>query len=236
IVIIIKQNTSCFMRILDSLAECIELGKSDRDFPYPEHLKGREGASELTLAALKMGISPDDILKKALMIGMKRIGEQFAEGKVFIPNLLISAKAMYASMEHLKPYFDSGEAVHRGTFVIGTVAGDLHDIGKNLVKMVMEGDGWKVIDLGTNVSSDRFLESVQENNASVLGLSALLTTTMQNMSEVVNRVKGFNEGIKIFIGGAPVTKKYAVEIGADDYFPDPHSLASAFNEKRYENK
>jgi methanogenic corrinoid protein MtbC1 len=217
------------MEILEKLSECIEYGKSNKEFKHPPHLVGSDGASELTAIALSQGISPDDILKKGLMTGMNRIGEKFSTGKAFIPNLLISAKAMYAAMEHLKPFFESGEAKHKGTMLIGTVAGDLHDIGKNIVKMVMEGDGWKVIDLGVNVKTELFLENLNKTENCIVGLSALLTTTMLNMEETVREIKKFNESIKVFVGGAPLSEEFALKIGADKYFADPHSLTKYFN-------
>ncbi len=217
------------MELLDKLAECIELGKTDKNFPHPPHLTGKDGARELTNQALEEGVHPGDILKKSLMVGMNRIGEKFAEGKAFIPNLLISAKAMYAAMEYLKPYFDTGEVQHKGKMVIGTVAGDMHDIGKNIVKMVLEGDGWKVIDLGTNVSAEKFLEAVDENKSKVVGLSALLTTTMMNMEAIIKTIKSHDKSVKIFVGGAPLSSEYADKIGSDGYFPDPHGFQKYLN-------
>jgi len=215
--------------ILSKLADCIEKGKADINSSYPPEMKGEDGASELTEKALKMNISPNDILTKSLMVGMNKIGEQFSQGKAFIPNLLISAKAMNASMAHLKPFFDKGEVVHKGTLVIGTVTGDLHDIGKNLVKMVMEGDGWKVVDLGTDVSAEKFSTAVDENPECVVGLSALLTTTMLNMEDVVKSVKEKNKNTRVFVGGAPLSQEFSDKIGADGYFPDPHGLAAYLN-------
>ncbi len=217
------------MEILQQLSICIENGKADKNFPHPEDMKGMDGASELTLQALEQGITPNEILQKGLMTGMERIGEKFSQGKAFIPNLLISAKAMYAAMDHLKPYFEKGEAEHRGTMVIGTVSGDLHDIGKNLVKMVMEGNGWKVIDLGTNVNAEKFLEAISSNKGCIVGMSALLTTTMMNMEKTVKAIREASGGTKVYIGGAPVSEAFADKIGADKYFPDPHSLVKYLN-------
>lgn len=212
------------MEILEQIAICVENGKADKNFPHPDNMRGKDGASELTVIALENGISANEILKNGLMPGMERIGEKFSQGKAFIPNLLIAAKAMYASMEHLKPYFDSGEASHRGTMVIGTVAGDLHDIGKNLVKMVMEGNGWKVVDLGTNVTPERFIETIDQHKDCIVGMSALLTTTMLNMEKTIAAIREVEAGTRIFVGGAPLSESFAEEIGADKYFPDPHSM------------
>jgi methanogenic corrinoid protein MtbC1 len=152
---------------------------------------------------------------------MGRVGQKFSENKVFVPDLLMAAKAMSAGMAHLKPFFESGQAHHKGTFVIGTVQGDLHDIGKNLVGMVIEGGGWKVVDLGVDVSAEKFLKAVQDNPGAVVGLSALLTTTMINMEKTVKLVKEKVPGTKVIVGGAPLTAEFAKKIGADSYSPDP---------------
>ncbi len=188
-------------------------------------MKGREGASEITNRLLRAGVPVNDILQKALVAGMNRIGEKFGQGIAFIPELLIAAKAMKASMEHLKPYFESGEAEHKGTVIMGTVVGDLHDIGKNIVCMVLEGDGWNVIDLGSNVPAERFVDALKDNPGSTVGMSALLTTTMMNMESSVGKIKEEVPGAKIFIGGAPLSKEFNDKIDGDGYFPDPHSLA-----------
>jgi 5-methyltetrahydrofolate--homocysteine methyltransferase len=163
------------------------------------------------------------------MVAMNSIGEKFAQGKAFIPNLLIAAKAMNASMEHLKPFFESGEVKHRGTMVIGTVSGDLHDIGKNLVKMVMKGDGWNVVDLGVDVPPEKFTNAVVQNPGCIVGLSALLTTTMLNMEGTVNSIREQSADTKIFIGGAPVSQQFCDKIGADGYYSDPHGLVQHFH-------
>lgn len=214
--------------LLKKIAEYVEIGKAEKNSLYPPELKGENGASELTKEALDNGIDANTILKDALMVGMHRIGEKFSKGKAFIPNLLIAAKAMNAAMVHLKPYFDAGVTQHKGTMVIGTVKGDLHDIGKNLVKMVMEGNGWKVVDLGVDVSDSKFVSAVNENPGCFVGLSALLTTTMLNMEDVVKAVKSQNGNTKIFVGGAPLSQEFSDEIGADGYFHDPHSLVKHF--------
>jgi 5-methyltetrahydrofolate--homocysteine methyltransferase len=210
--------------LLKRVALCIEKGKANKDAPYPPDMKGEDGASELTQQALEQSISPNDILQKALMVGMHNIGEKFSRGEAFIPELLISAKAMNAAMEHLKPYFESGEATHRGTVVIGTVSGDLHDIGKNIVRMVLEGAGWQVVDLGVDVSTEKFVGAVAEDPARIVGLSALLTTTMVHMEDTVKQIKQKHPQTQVYIGGAPVSHEFNDKIGADGYFPDPHSF------------
>ena len=210
--------------LFDKLALAIERGKVNIDSPYPPDLKGQEGASEITEKLLNMDIPADDVLNKGLMVGMKRIGDKFGAGEAFIPELLIAAKAMNAAMVHLQKFFDSGEVQHKGTFIIGTVSGDLHDIGKNLVKLVLEGNGWQVIDLGTDVGSDKFLSALSENPQGFVGLSALLTTTMINMEPIVKDIKENHPKVKVFIGGAPITDVYSAQIHADGYFPNPQDL------------
>jgi methanogenic corrinoid protein MtbC1 len=207
--------------LLEQIAVCIERGKVNAASPYPPDMKGQDGADELVRQSLDSGVAPDDVLAKGLIIGMGRVGQKFSENKVFVPDLLMAAKAMSAGMAHLKPFFESGQAHHKGTFVIGTVQGDLHDIGKNLVGMVIEGGGWKVVDLGVDVSAEKFLKAVQDNPGAVVGLSALLTTTMINMEKTVKLVKEKVPGTKVLVGGAPLTAEFAKKIGADSYSPDP---------------
>ncbi len=209
--------------ILEQLAVCIERGKVNASSPYPPDLRGQDGADELTRKALDMEVPPSDVLSKALIVGMSRVGQKFSENKVFVPDLLMAAKAMTAAMEHLKPHFESGEAKHVGTFIIGTVQGDLHDIGKNLVAMVMEGGGWKVVDLGVDVPPENFLQAIEENPGCVVGLSALLTTTMASMEKTVHRIKETKPDTYVIVGGAPLTNDFADKIGADAYAPDPQN-------------
>jgi 5-methyltetrahydrofolate--homocysteine methyltransferase len=207
--------------ILNQIAVCIERGKVNAASPYPPDLKGQDGADELTAKAIAGGVAPSDVLQKALIIGMGNIGRKYSEHKVFVPDLLMAAKAMTAAMKHLKPYFESGEAKHKGTFIVGTVQGDLHDIGKNLVAMVIEGGGWNVVDLGVDVSPEKFLQAVKDNPGCAVGLSALLTTTMVNMEKTVALIKQSQPDTKVLVGGAPLTMEFAKKIGADSYSPDP---------------
>jgi len=165
------------------------------------------------------------------MPGMERVGGKFRENKVFVPQVLMSAKAMSTAMLHLKPYFLSGAAKHKGTFIIGTVMGDLHDIGKNLVGMMVEGNGYHVIDLGTDVRAGKFIETVQEHPGAVVGLSALLTTTMVNMQAITREIKEAVPGTIITIGGAPVSNDFCHKIGADYYSPDPQGVVEYLNTK-----
>ncbi len=211
--------------LLNRLADTVECGKANRESPYPEDLIGQDGAAELCRKALDSGIAPDEILKSGLVVGMRRIGDAFGEGRVFIPQILIAARAMNAAMEHLKPLFEAGDIKRAGTVILGTVAGDLHDIGKRIVQMVLEGDGWEVIDLGVDVESAQFVQALESSPRAIIAMSALLTTTMPNMSKTLDAVKASSPDTKVFVGGAPVTKEFAEKIGADSYFPDPHSFA-----------
>jgi methanogenic corrinoid protein MtbC1 len=215
--------------ILNKIAYCVEFGKINLQSPYPPDMKGQPGADELTREALDTGIDADDILQKGLVVGMEKVGIKFRENKIFVPQVLMSAKAMNMAINHLKPFFQSGNVKRKGTFVIGTVAGDLHDIGKNLVAMMIEGNGWEVIDLGTDVSAEKFVEEIKNHPGSHVGLSALLTTTMVNMERIVKEVKGTAPESKVLIGGAPVNEDFKTRIGADFYSPDPQGAVEYLN-------
>jgi 5-methyltetrahydrofolate--homocysteine methyltransferase len=207
--------------ILEKLSECIEAGKVNRAAPFPPQMKGLPGADEYTQEALKKSVSPVDILNQALIPAMNKVGEKFSEHKIFVPQMLISAKAMNVSMQHLKPYFRTGEVKRKGTFIIGTVFGDLHDIGKNLVAMMIEGAGWEVIDLGIDVKPETFADAVRQHPGAVVGISALLTTTMNNMKPVVKAIREISPATKIIVGGSPLSSVFARSIGADAYAKDP---------------
>ena len=207
--------------ILQQIAHCIEFGKTDKASPYPPDMKGLDGADELTKMALDKGVPPSDVLTRGLVVGMEKVGIKFRENKVFVPQVLMSAKAMNTAMQHLKPFFRSGEVKRKGTFIIGTVVGDLHDIGKNLVSMMVEGNGWEVIDLGIDVKAEKFIAAAKDHPGSIVGLSALLTTTMVNMGSIVKQIHEQAPGTQIIIGGAPVTDEFRKKIGADFYSPDP---------------
>lgn len=207
--------------ICELIATCTERGKLNKDAPYPPDMRELNGVDELVAQALSDGIDPDEVLNQGLMVGMGRIGEQFSRNEVFVPKLLMAARAMSAGMKHLKPHFDSGAAKRKGTFVIGTVAGDLHDIGKNLVRMVMEGGGWEVVDLGVDAGVVKFLAAVELNPGCAVGLSALLTTTMGHMGDIVQAIRNKAPDTKILVGGAPLTQEFCDMIGADSYARDP---------------
>ena len=167
--------------------------------------------------SLDSGKTPQDIIDESMIPAMEAIGQEFEAGRVFVPNLLLSARAMKSALDILKPLMMAGQTSTIGTVVIGTVKGDLHDIGKNLVASMLEGRGFKVINLGTDVSKERFIEAAKENDADIICLSALLTTTMDYMKEVVDAVKADGLNVKVMVGGAPLNAEFAAEIGADGY-------------------
>ncbi|HUI92069.1 MAG TPA: corrinoid protein [Chitinivibrionales bacterium] len=214
--------------ILSQIATCVEKGKISAAAPFPPDMKGKDGADELTGLALTQGIPPQEVLSKGLVPGMYNVGEKFRLNKVFIPDVLMAAKAMYAGMKHLKPYFLSGAVKRRGTFVIGTAAGDLHDIGKNLVAMIVEGGGWEVVDLGVDVSIDKFVKAAGEHPGCSVGISTLLTTTMMNMEKTTRELKEKFPGIRVIVGGAPLTREFADKIGAA-YSADPQGAVDFLN-------
>ena len=215
--------------LLKQIAHCIEFGKINNASPYPPDMKGKDGADELTSKALEEGATSDDILTNALIVGMEKVGAKFRENKVFVPQVLMSAKAMHAAMSHLKPYFASGASKRKGIFIMGTVEGDLHDIGKNLVNMMVEGNGFEVIDLGVDVNGETFLSEAEKHPEAVIGLSALLTTTMVSMEKIVKTIKDKYPDRIICIGGAPVTDAFCKKINADFYSPDPQGAVEFLN-------
>jgi methanogenic corrinoid protein MtbC1 len=219
------------MDLLNQIAICVERGKVNKTAPFPPDMKEQDGADELTKRAIDEGIKADDILSLGLVPGMEKIGVKFRENKVFVPEVLMAAKAMSAGMAHLRPFFQSGEVVRKGKFIIGTVMGDLHDIGKNLLGMIVEGAGWEVIDLGIDVPAQKFLAALEENEGAYIGLSCLLTTTMLNMEKIVQEIKAAKPDTKILIGGAPVTNDFKNKIGADFYSPDPQGAVDFLNKK-----
>jgi 5-methyltetrahydrofolate--homocysteine methyltransferase len=180
---------------------------------------------ELTEQAVQDGVSPADILNKGLVPGMAVIGERFKNNEVYVPEVLIAARAMKAGMAIIKPLLVEANVEPIGRVVLGTVKGDLHDIGKNLVGMMLEGAGFEVIDVGVDVAPEKFVSMAKENNAKLIGLSALLTTTMPSMKDTIDKLEseGVRSDVKVMIGGAPVTQRYADEIGADGYAPDASS-------------
>ncbi len=202
------------MSILEELSTLLQQGRAPK-------------VKQLVAKALEEGVAPKDILEQGLLAGMGVIGDKFKLNQVFVPEVLIAARAMNAGLEVLKPALQTEDVEDRGTVVIGTVKGDQHDIGKNLVKMMMEGRGLKVIDLGVNVPAEKYLQAARENNAQIIACSALLTTTMGEMRRVVELVNtsDIRDKVKVMIGGAPVTDDFCQSIGADKYTPDAASAA-----------
>jgi 5-methyltetrahydrofolate--homocysteine methyltransferase len=184
-------------------------------------------AKEAVQAALQAGLSADQIMQEGLIAAMSEVGRQFEAGDFFVPEMLIAARAMSGGLEILKPLLAKSGIKSTGRIVIGTVKGDLHDIGKNLVGMMLEGAGFEVIDLGSDVTPDKFVEAVRERKPQLVAMSALLTTTMPSMGLTIKALKdaGVRDQVKVMIGGAPVTEGYAKQIGADGYSPDASAAA-----------
>ena len=182
---------------------------------------------KLVNQALEENISAKEILNSGLISGMNEVGAQFKAGKMYVPQVMLAAKAMYAGLDILNPILSEQDIEPVGIVAIGTVKGDMHDIGKNLVAMMMEGAGIKVIDLGTNVTADRFIDAIKNDGAQIIAMSALLTTTMQEMKVTISEIEKANlrDKVKIMIGGAPITQEYADEIGANGYTSDAASAA-----------
>ncbi len=202
------------MGILEQIAEALMKGKA-------------KDVKELVLKALESGEQPAKILNQGLLAGMNVIGTRFKANEVYVPEVLIAARAMKSGMEVLQPKLTAAGVQPIATAVVGTVKGDLHDIGKNLVCMMLEGAGFKVVDIGIDAEPQKFVDAATQNNAKVIGISALLTTTMTNMKAVIDAVKAsaIAGKVKTMIGGAPVTQAFCDEIGANGYAPDAASAA-----------
>jgi 5-methyltetrahydrofolate--homocysteine methyltransferase len=184
-----------------------------------------EDVKKLTQEALDAGEKADSVLKEGLLPAMEQIGIKFKNNEIYIPEVLIAARAMHAGMAILKPILSKSAATRSAKVIVGTVKGGLHDIGKNLVVMMFEGGGFDVVDLGIDVSPDKFVEAIKKHQPQVVGMSALLTTTMREMKGTIEAIQeaGLRKQVKAIIGGAPVTERYAKEIGADGYAPDAAS-------------
>jgi len=191
-----------------------------------------ENVAGLVKQALDQKMAPEDILTGGLVAGMDEVGKDFKAGDLYVPEVLIAARAMHAGMHVLRPLLADSDVSSAGKFLIGTVKGDLHDIGKNLVKMMVEGAGFETVDLGTDIDPADFVAAVKEHEPDLLGMSALLTTTMVNMKATIEALEeaGVRNSVKIMVGGAPVTKKFAKQIGADAYSPDAASAVDTARE------
>jgi 5-methyltetrahydrofolate--homocysteine methyltransferase len=187
-----------------------------------------ESVVKMTRDALKAGIRPDSVLKDGLIPSMGVIGEKFRNCEIYIPEVLLAARSMHGAMAVLKPILARSEGTVTGLVVIGTVKGDLHDIGKNLVGMMMEGGGFEVVDLGIDVSVERFVEAVRIHKPAFVAMSALLTTTMKEMKQTILALEkeGLRRQVRVIVGGAPVTERFAKEIGADGFAPDATSVVA----------
>lgn len=181
-----------------------------------------KAAPDQVNVAIEAGIDPARILNECMITAMSEVGRMYEIGEYFVPEMLISARAMKAGLAVLRPYLTQANVQSAGKVVAGTVKGDLHDIGKNLVCMMLEGAGFEITDLGADVSPEKFVEAVRTTNCDIVALSALLTTTMTNMKVTIEALKaaGLNDGVKVIVGGAPITEAYASQIGADGYAPD----------------
>ena len=204
------------MSILGEICENLQKGKA-------------KIVKELVTQAVEQGINPEQILNEGLLAGMNIVGEKFKNNEIYVPEVLVAARAMNMGVQIIKPLLAAEGVKATGKVCIGTVQGDLHDIGKNLVKMMMEGKGLEVVDLGTDVSPETFVQTAIEQNCQVICCSALLTTTMSVMEEVVKKAEeaGIRDKVKIMIGGAPVSEEYCKKIGADVYTVDAASAADA---------
>jgi 5-methyltetrahydrofolate--homocysteine methyltransferase len=185
----------------------------------------QEKVARLVQEALEQGLAPDEVLQGGLIAGMDEVGQDFKAGDLFVPEVLIAARAMHAGMSVLRPFLAESDVTSIGKYVIGTVKGDLHDIGKNLVKMMLDGAGFETIDLGTDVAPETFVDAVREHQPHLVGMSALLTTTMVQMRATIEALEeaGLRKSVKVMVGGAPVTDAFAKETGADAYAPDAAS-------------
>lgn len=195
----------------------------DLNLLYEAILNGKlEQAVDVTNQAIADGVEPQAIINGYMIKAMEEVGQRFQRGEAFVPNLLMAARAMKGSLDILKPLMKGDASTTLGKVVIGTVKGDLHDIGKNLVASMLEGCGFEVINLGVDVPSDKFIAAIKENNADILCLSALLTTTMNYMKDVIEALKadGLRDQVKVMVGGAPVTAMFAEQVGADGYSED----------------
>jgi len=192
----------------------------------------RDAVTEHVMEAVDAGLSAEVILKQGLVPAMSEVGRMFEEGEYYVPEMLIAARAMQSGLAILKPLLIASDVKATGKVVIGTVQGDLHDIGKNLVGMMLEGAGFDLVDLGTDVQADQFVQAVRDHQPDVVAMSALLTTTMPSMKKTIDALNqaGVRDSVKVIIGGAPVTEEYATDIGADGFGADASRAASLANE------
>jgi 5-methyltetrahydrofolate--homocysteine methyltransferase len=208
------------MSLVEKIKELVIKGHINAQSKYPTDLEGQAGVEEMVRQAVEQKLDIAAILQKGLISGMDIVGEKFSKGEYFVPEMLFSAKAMKSGLAILRPYMVDADALTVGKVILGTVQGDMHDIGKNLVGMMLEGAGFEVIDLGINTTPERFLEAAQKHPGAVVGMSALLTITMGKMKDVIELFKSKGIQNKVIVGGAPLTENFAAQIGAQGYAPD----------------
>ncbi|MBD3267338.1 cobalamin-binding protein [bacterium] len=209
--------------LLETIKKNVILGRIDEeDEGFDGDMEGHPGVTELVEQAIEEGFSPDDILTKGLHPGMEEVGRRYESGEYLIPDMLAAAECVGEAMNILEPHLAGSNQHSKGKFLLATVEGDLHDIGKNIVATMLRGAGFEVKDMGTGVKADKIVQAVQDIQPKYLGLSALLTTTMGHMQEVIDMLneKGLREGLTVLVGGAPVSEDYAQKIGADMYCAD----------------
>lgn len=216
--------------LLEQVAVCVARGKVNAESKIPPDMAGQPGAVELVRQALDKGIDPMTVIHEGLSTGMRRVGDLFSQQKAFIPDMLLASRAFTAALEVIKERFAFGENNARGVFITGTVLGDLHDIGKNLVAHIVAGAGYHVVDLGVNVPPERFVEEARKHGHCAVGLSTLLTTTMPNMEKTVKLLREQCPNVPVIVGGAPVTDGFASRIGADAHGEDPRDAVRWLDE------
>lgn len=214
------------MEQIERLRELVIRGHLDANAKYPPDLKGQPGVREAVQDCLEAQVPVQDILRNGLIDGMDEVGRRFSSGEYFVPEMLMCAKAMKGGLEILRPHMVGDASYSAGTVIMGTVKGDMHDIGKNLVSMMLEGAGFEVVDIGINTPVEKFIEAAEKHPDALIGLSALLTITMQEMKTTIAglRAAGFNN--RVMVGGAPLSSDYAEQIGADGYAADAGEAVS----------
>ena len=217
-------------KLLETLSHAILTGYRDTRSPHQSELAGQPGVVELVNQALSSGIAVDTILQDGMVSGMEVVGNKFSNGEYFLPDLLMSAQAMKAGMQILEPLLKGANVRRRGKVIIGTVQGDIHDIGKNLVSVILEGGGFEILDLGVDVPAAKFVETAGKHPEAVVGMSALITTTRESMRATLEQIRGAGLSNKVIIGGAVVTRAYADEIGADGFTKDAGKVVNLVRE------
>jgi 5-methyltetrahydrofolate--homocysteine methyltransferase len=208
------------MELLNQLKQTVIAGHANASSNYPPEMVNQPGVQELVRQALDQKIDVSKILKDGLISAMEIVGNKFSEGEYFVPEMLLSAQSMKAGMQLLEPFLTGDQTEKIGTVILGTVRGDMHDIGKNLVGMMLEGGGFQVIDLGIDTPPEKFVQAARENTRAIIGMSALLTTTMPNMQKTIDAIRSEGLKNKVIIGGAAISQKFADEIGADGFTTD----------------